>query len=109
MKVEGDWNKLWSLPISPKLEARKEAPDKELARAQGVMGACVRNITWSPPQADYVKCNIDAAIFAPENKTSMGACVRNDERQFITAMSAHINANMTPAVGEAWALQQKKL
>jgi hypothetical protein len=31
------------------------------------------------PQADYVKCNIDTAIFVPENKSSMRACVCNDE------------------------------
>ncbi|MCH85697.1 hypothetical protein A2U01_0006546 [Trifolium medium] len=34
----------------------------------------------------------------------MGACVRNEEGQFITTMSAHINAVRTPA--EAWSLQQ---
>ncbi|KAK2386904.1 hypothetical protein QL285_060742 [Trifolium repens] len=39
-------------------------------------------------------------------KTSMGACVRNAEGQFITAMSTHINAVMTPTEAEAWALQQ---
>ncbi|PNX71291.1 hypothetical protein L195_g027166, partial [Trifolium pratense] len=62
--------------------------------------------TWYPPPADYVKCNIDAAIFSPEKKTSMRACVHNDEGQFITAMSAHINVVMTPAEAEAYARQQ---
>ncbi|KAK2379967.1 thioredoxin family protein [Trifolium repens] len=39
-------------------------------------------------------------------KTSMRACVRNAEGQFIIAMSTHINAVMTPTEAEAWALQQ---
>ncbi|MCI05315.1 putative ribonuclease H protein, partial [Trifolium medium] len=103
-------------------EGKKEVPDQVIARAQGVLQAWqqaqdvysrspsartqVQHATWYPPPANYVKCNIDAAIFSPEKKPSMGACVRNNEGQFITAMSAHISTVMTPAEAEAWALQQ---
>ncbi|KAK2407645.1 Ribonuclease H superfamily protein [Trifolium repens] len=103
-------------------EGKIETSDQVLARAQGVLQAwqqaqevCnrspstraqVQQVTWYPPPVNYVKCNIDAAIFSPEKKTSMGACVRNEDGQFITAMSVHTSAVMTPAEAEAWALQQ---
>jgi ribonuclease HI len=112
------WHK-WNVQL---WEGKAETSDQVLARAQGVLQAWqqaqevynrspstrtqVQHATWYPPPADFVKCNIDAAIFSPEKKTSMGACGRNDEGQFITAMSAYISAVMTPAEAEAWALQQ---
>ncbi|MCH88735.1 RNA-directed DNA polymerase (Reverse transcriptase), partial [Trifolium medium] len=103
-------------------ENKKESPDKVIARAQGTLQAwqqaqttVARSVTaeqqrhaasWQPPHPEFVKCNIDAAIFSTEKKIGMGACVRDATGRFIIAMSSYINGVMTPAEGEAWALQQ---
>ncbi|MCI16128.1 hypothetical protein A2U01_0037269, partial [Trifolium medium] len=51
-------------------------------------------ITWQPPPTMFVKCNIDATVFMPEQKVSMGACLRNE------------NVVMTTAKAEVWGLLQ---
>jgi hypothetical protein len=48
-----------------------------------------------------VKCNIDAAVLMPEQKVSMGACLRNEVGEFIVAFSCYKNVVMTPDEAEA--------
>jgi ribonuclease HI len=66
----------------------------------------VKHGAWQPPPAGVVKCNIDAVIFDTKQKVGMGACLRDEERHFIAAMTANTNAVMTAAEGEAWGLYQ---
>jgi hypothetical protein len=42
---------------------------------------------WQPPEEDYVKCNIDAAIFGEQRCFGFGMCIRNSRGHFIKALS----------------------
>jgi ribonuclease HI len=61
---------------------------------------------WQLPQAEFVKCNLDAAIFSTEKKVSVGDCIRDTREHFILEMFAYNNGVVTAAEAEAWALQQ---
>ncbi|XP_045831364.1 uncharacterized protein LOC123922710 [Trifolium pratense] len=61
---------------------------------------------WQPPPLNFVKCNLDAAIFAHEQRIGMGACLRDDKGSFILAMTAHEDVVMTAQEAEAWSLYQ---
>jgi ribonuclease HI len=61
---------------------------------------------WQPPPTDFVKCNLDAAIFVHEQCIGMGACLRDDKGNFILAMTTHENVVMTAQEAEAWSLYQ---
>ncbi|GAU51196.1 hypothetical protein TSUD_374470 [Trifolium subterraneum] len=61
---------------------------------------------WKLPLAEYLKCNIGAALFTLSNQVSMGACIRDDKGHFVAATTRYIDVIMTPAEGEAWELQQ---
>ncbi|MCI18516.1 60S ribosomal protein L23, partial [Trifolium medium] len=47
----------------------------------------------------YMKCNVDAACYAAENKYSIGACLRDDHGNFVKAISTHFIGQ--PSVHEA--------
>ncbi|MCI60211.1 putative ribonuclease H protein [Trifolium medium] len=60
-----------------------------------------QQIRWKPPPIDFLKCNIDAAVFATSKQDSMGACIRDEQRHFVAAKTMHKNDVMLPAEGEA--------
>ena len=55
---------------------------------------------WLRPEIDWVKCNIDAAIFQQEGFMGYGWILRNDERMMIVAKNGVINGLVDPAMTE---------
>ncbi|MCI49617.1 ribonuclease H protein, partial [Trifolium medium] len=63
-----------------------------------------QRLHWQPPLAEYLKCNIDAAVFEQENKVSMRVCLRDESGSFVAAFSCHDIGMYTAAEAEAWRL-----
>jgi len=40
-------------------------------------------IKWSPPRQNYIKCILDVALLANDNKFSLGVCFRNSLGEFL--------------------------
>jgi hypothetical protein len=57
--------------------------------------------TWKLPPTNYLKCNIDGALFTMSNQVSMRACIRDENGQFVAATTMYIDAIVTPTGGEA--------
>jgi hypothetical protein len=97
-------------------ENKDESPDQAVHRAQGVLRAWhmarqradtapeqkqISTARWTAPRRGYVKCNIDVAMSTADGKVSMGACLRDENGQFISAMTNVKRAVMTVAEAEA--------
>ncbi|GAU51145.1 hypothetical protein TSUD_411920 [Trifolium subterraneum] len=114
------WSLWWKRNV--KLwEQQTESVDHVLARAdytlqtwmcaqnkqQRINSVCHSQVEhWQPHPTAFVKCNIDDAVFAPEQKATTGACLRNEKGEFITAFSCYTSVVLTPAEAEAWGLLQ---
>ncbi|CAH9145422.1 unnamed protein product, partial [Cuscuta epithymum] len=61
---------------------------------------------WKRPPIDFVKCNVDAAIFYNAKCVGFGCCIRNHVGRFYQARTAWINAEMSPREAEAWGLRE---
>jgi len=61
---------------------------------------------WSKPQADWIKCNVDCAIFETEGKFGVGICFRDSLGHLIQAQSMVFPSTSTAVEGEVTALQQ---
>jgi hypothetical protein len=61
----------------------------------------ISTASWTAPRRGYVKCNIDVAMSTADGKVSMGACLRDENGQFISAMTNVKRAVMTVAEAEA--------
>jgi hypothetical protein len=61
---------------------------------------------WTKPQADWIKCNVDCALFEAEGKFGVGICFRDSLGHLIQAHSMVFPSISTAAEGEASALQQ---
>lgn len=42
-------------------------------------------VQWHPPETNYVKCNVDASLFAEQPSFGIGMCIWNHRGQFIKA------------------------
>ena len=40
---------------------------------------------WQPPEFNFVKCNVDAALFEEQRSFGIGMCIRNSSGEFIKA------------------------
>ena len=40
---------------------------------------------WKPPLVDFVKINVDRAVFHDENKSGIGVVIRNHEGQVLAS------------------------
>jgi ribonuclease HI len=58
------------------------------------------------PQADWIKCNVNCALFETEGKFGVGICFQNNLGHLIQAHSMVFPSISTAAKGEATALQQ---
>ncbi|PNX57625.1 cytochrome p450 [Trifolium pratense] len=45
-----------------------------------------------PPPTEFLRCNVDAALFTISNQVSMGACIRDEKGRFLAATTRYINA-----------------
>lgn len=63
-------------------------------------------IRWKPPPNDYIKYNIDAALFEGTKNFGIGMCLRDKHDNFIKAKSSNISGNPSPREVEAWALHK---
>ncbi|PNX66522.1 hypothetical protein L195_g055138 [Trifolium pratense] len=53
-----------------------------------------QQLHWQPlPLTEYPKSNIDGAVFAQENKVSIGACLRDKSGSFVVVHSLGITAD----------------
>jgi len=61
---------------------------------------------WSKLQADWIKCNVDCALFKAEGKFGVGICFLDSLGHLIQAHSMVFSSISTAVEGEATALQQ---
>lgn len=54
---------------------------------------------WQPPKPDYVKRNVEAALFGEEREFGIGMCLCNFEGRFIKALTKWYDG--TPPAQEA--------
>ncbi|XP_019186548.1 PREDICTED: uncharacterized protein LOC109181252 [Ipomoea nil] len=59
---------------------------------------------WSPPPVNFLKCNVDATIFA--DGAGFGAVVRDEEGRFVAACSARLNCQDDPFMAETMAVKE---
>jgi len=58
----------------------KAVCNRKLQQGETVTEAVQR---WKPQEEDYVKCNIDAALFGEQRCFGIGMCIRNSCDHFI--------------------------
>ena len=56
---------------------------------------------WKPPSADFIKINVDGAVFPDENKSSIGVVIRNHEGQVLASQSLKLHQAYSPGLIEA--------
>ena len=56
---------------------------------------------WSLLLSSRYKVNFDATTFNDLNASEIGVVIRNDEGEFIAALSKHIDTRMIPTVAES--------
>ena len=61
-----------------------------------VLRAC-----WKPPSVDFVKINVDGAVFPNENKSGIGVVIRNHEGQVLASKSLKLHQVYSPGLIEA--------
>ncbi|XP_019168039.1 PREDICTED: uncharacterized protein LOC109163789 [Ipomoea nil] len=59
---------------------------------------------WTPPPANWLKCNVDAALFA--TGAGFGAVVRNQDGNFVAAKGGRLGSIQDPLLAEALAIAQ---
>jgi len=60
---------------------------------------------WQPPDADYLKCNLDAAIFE-EQMIGIGMCIQDSHGNFIKASTKWYDGVPPPSEAEAMGLRE---
>jgi len=60
---------------------------------------------WQPPDADYLKCNVDVALFAEQRRFGIGMCIRNHYGHFIKALTKWYDGVPPPSEAEALGLR----
>ena len=56
---------------------------------------------WSPPSHGFIKCNVDAALFADKKLINMGFVIRDHSRRFLAAKAGCGNGPMDAMVVKA--------
>jgi len=64
---------------------------------------------WQPPEPDYIKCNVDAALFRQERAFGIGMCLRNSQGHFIKALTKWYNGIPPAQEAEATGLRDANL
>jgi hypothetical protein len=79
-----------------------------LHNAPNVSNRCESNAfiqKWVPPPEDWVKANVDAAIFAHSGKMGVGCVIRDHNGTFLAATSQVIDRVSEPELAEALAVR----
>jgi ribonuclease HI len=63
------------------------------------------SVRWIPPPADTICVNVDAAIFAEEQRMGWGAVFRDHEGSFLLAASEGLSGSPCPEMAEALAVR----
>ncbi|XP_074352002.1 uncharacterized protein LOC141691163 [Apium graveolens] len=86
----------------------KKAHEHQLAPtvSRGALIACRK---WEKPPVDWVKINVDAALFEEIASIGLGSIVRGAEGQFIAAMSRRCEGLIPPREAEALCLKSTLL
>lgn len=53
---------------------------------------------WSPPDKDWLKCNVDAALIREENKVGYGIVLRGDQARFVAAKGGLLPCVFEPGI-----------
>ncbi|KAK6116806.1 hypothetical protein DH2020_049436 [Rehmannia glutinosa] len=56
---------------------------------------------WKRPNAGWLKCNVDAAVFTQSQKLGYSGVLRDEKGKFIAAIQGDLRGPMTPKVAEA--------
>ncbi|KAK9107449.1 hypothetical protein Syun_023460 [Stephania yunnanensis] len=60
-----------------------------------------RPINWQRPSDGYVKCNVDASVFADKGVSSYGEILRDGLGNFVAALAGSFEGIFEPTVAEA--------
>lgn len=63
-------------------------------------------LVWKKPELGWFSCNIDAAVFEREGRSSFGCVLRNDQGQFIAAYGGFWAGIVDPKIAEALAFKE---
>ncbi|CAN1225361.1 Putative ribonuclease H protein At1g65750 [Linum grandiflorum] len=61
-------------------------------------------VKWHPPPPSRLKCNVDVALFAPQNRTGIGLVIRDELGTIIHYRMQTRPGLLTAKEGEAWSL-----
>jgi len=84
------------------LDQWKAVRNRNLQQGETVTEAVQR---WQPPEKDYVKCNIVAALFGEQRCFGIGTCIRNSHGHFIKAQSKSYEGVPSPPEAEVLGLR----
>lgn len=63
-------------------------------------------ISWTKPEAGWIKRNVDATIFNDNQSFGVGMIIHNDQETFIAAKTQAQSGIPEPKLAEAWGLLQ---
>jgi ribonuclease HI len=81
------------------------APADVMAAAAPAQRLQQQQTRWQPPDADYLKCNVDAAIFEEQRSFGIGMCIRDSHGNFIKASIKWYDGVPPPSEAEAMGLK----
>ncbi|CAH9120054.1 unnamed protein product [Cuscuta epithymum] len=73
---------------------------------QKLLTSSLVQVRWQPPHRNFLKCNVDAALFANEKRVGFGACVSDYRGQFYMAKAGICTSDLCLAEAEAWGLRE---
>jgi hypothetical protein len=81
-----------------------------MAGSTSKTGASVHNqqqhiAVWQPPDDDFVKCNVDAAMFEEQRCFGIGMCIRDNRGHFLKAATFWHDGSPPPQEAEAIGLR----
>ncbi|KAL6565896.1 hypothetical protein OROHE_004951 [Orobanche hederae] len=99
---------LFSLAETQQLNQWQARSKPEIASSSTVnnTGLSSRTENWQKPVIGELKCNVDATIFAEDNKFGVGACVRDENGVFRSAKTMWFYGSPSPLEAEAMGLLQ---
>lgn len=100
------WN---SLSISKQIDSTWEewCPVISSTKVRGTMTSpTIPTNVWKPPDIDWLKCNVDAALFKEENKVGYGLVLRDDQANFVAAKGGLLPCVFDPGIAEAYACRE---
>lgn len=64
---------------------------------------------WNPPENEWLKCNVDAALFKDENKVGFGLILRDNQANFVATKGGLLHCIFDPGIAEAYACREALL